>query len=106
MIKQLKKHFFVVNQFFRIDECSHNVQQQQASISLTIVTHTDIAVGLDTVSMHRDTYCNHCQSCLGKLQSFVLRFYEGSSVTEVNDRYSSSSFQAVGQPQLGVLSIG
>ncbi len=51
VLRQLEQHFFVVNQFFRLDDCSHNVEKQQASITLTIVTHTEITdVGLDTMS--------------------------------------------------------
>jgi hypothetical protein len=53
VLRQLEKHFVVVNQFFRLKDCSHNVDQQSASLSLTIVTHTGITdVGLDTVSSH------------------------------------------------------
>ncbi len=53
VLRQLEKHFFVVNQFFRLKDCSHDIDQQSASLSLTIVTHTGITdVGLDTVSSH------------------------------------------------------
>ena len=50
VLRQLEKHFFIVNQYFQLDNCSHNTEQQTASSSLTIVTYTQTAdVGLDTV---------------------------------------------------------
>ncbi len=70
ILRQLEKHFFVVNQFFRLKDCSHNVDQQSASISLTIVTHTGITdVGLDTVSSYLSaTLSRHRQSCCSALR--------------------------------------
>ena len=51
VLRQLEKHFYVVNQFFRVAECSHSIQLQQATATLVIVTHSEITdVGLDTVS--------------------------------------------------------
>ena len=49
VLRQLEKHFFEVNQFFRIHNCSHDESLQQANVSLAIVTHNDITVGLDVV---------------------------------------------------------
>ncbi len=49
VLRQLEKHFFEVNQFFRIHNCSHDARSQQANVSLAIVTHNDITVGLDVV---------------------------------------------------------
>ena len=49
VLRQLEKHFYEVNQFFRIYNCSHDESLMQANISLAIVTHTDITVGLDVV---------------------------------------------------------
>ena len=49
VLRQLEKHFFEVNQFFRLTNCSHNVRRQEANISLAIVTHTGITVGFDVV---------------------------------------------------------
>ncbi len=58
VLRQLEKHFFVVNQFFRLQDCSHNVDQQSASLSLTIVTRTGITdVGLDTVRSYLNATC-------------------------------------------------
>ena len=69
VLRQLEKHFFVVNQFFRLKDCSHNVDEQSASISLTIVTHTGITdVGLDTVSHKpRATLSRYRHSCCSAL---------------------------------------
>lgn len=50
VLRQLEKHFFEVNQFFRIYNCSHDEDLQMANISLAVVTHTEITVGLDVVS--------------------------------------------------------
>ena len=50
VLRQLEKHFFEVNQFFRVYNCSHKEGLQQANISLAVVTHTDIIVGFDVVS--------------------------------------------------------
>ena len=49
VLRQLEKHFFEVNQFFRIHNCSHEENLHQANVSLAIVTHNDITVGLDVV---------------------------------------------------------
>lgn len=49
VLRQLEKHFFEVNQFFRIYNCSHDEDLQAANISLAVVTHTEITVGLDVV---------------------------------------------------------
>lgn len=49
VLRQLEKHFFEVNQYFRIYNCSHDESLQQANISLAIITHNDITVGLHVV---------------------------------------------------------
>lgn len=49
VLRQLEKHFYEVNQFFRVYSCSHDEGLQQASISLAVVSHTEITVGLDVV---------------------------------------------------------
>lgn len=49
VLRQLEKRFYEVNQFFRVYSCSHDEKLQQASISLAVVTHNDITVGLDVV---------------------------------------------------------
>lgn len=56
VLRQLEKHFYEVNQFFRIYNCSHDESLMEANISLAIVTHTDITVGLDVV-------CNTAMLC-------------------------------------------
>lgn len=87
VLRQLEKHFFEVNQFFRIHKCSHDESLQQANVSLAIVTHNDITVGLDVVrgfamlcafcllaqpAVSKDTwawafwYCLHAFSCTSK----------------------------------------
>ncbi len=70
VLRQLEKHFFVVNQFFRLKDCSHNIDQQSASLSLTIVTHTGITdVGLDTVSSYvNSALSRYRQSCCSALR--------------------------------------
>ena len=49
VLRQLEKHFYEVNQFFRVYSCSHDESLQQASISLAVVSHNEITVGLDVV---------------------------------------------------------
>lgn len=49
VLRQLEKHFYEVNQFFRVYSCSHDEALQQASISLAVVSHNEITVGLDVV---------------------------------------------------------
>ncbi len=73
VLRQLEKHFFVVNQFFRLKDCSHNVNQQSASLSLTIVTHTGITdVGLDTVSSYVNSALSRSRpSCCSALRPYL-----------------------------------
>ena len=75
VLRQLEKHFFVVNQFFRLKDCSHNIDEQSASISLTVVTHTGITdVGLDTVSSNLSPTLSRCRRrCYSALR--LLRPY-------------------------------
>ena len=49
VLRQLEKRFYEVNQFFRVYSCSHDEGLQQASISLAVISHNDITVGLDVV---------------------------------------------------------
>ena len=73
VLRQLEKHFVVVNQFFRLKDCSHNIDQQSASLSLAIVTHTGITdVGLDTVSSHLSSaFSRHKPSCCSALWPYL-----------------------------------
>lgn len=73
VLRQLEKHFVVANQFFRLKDCSHNTDQQSASLSLTIVTHTGITdVGLDTVSSHLSSaFSRYRPSCCSALRPYL-----------------------------------
>ena len=73
VLRQLEKHFYVVNQFFRLAECSHNIELQQATVTLVIVTHSEITdVGLDTVSSHASCYQHKSyHACIDAMHVFM-----------------------------------
>lgn len=44
VLRRLQRHFFVVNQFFRLDSCSHDIEQETASMSFQLI-----------IAMHAET---------------------------------------------------
>ncbi|KAL0038677.1 hypothetical protein WJX79_002702 [Trebouxia sp. C0005] len=98
VLRQLEKHFFVVNQFFRLQDCSHNVDQQSASVSLTIVTHTGITdVGLDTVIV---SYSEHFTNSLQQAGLNVTRLTITGPLPCPNETVADQVVHQLGLPSM------
>ncbi|KAL3143486.1 hypothetical protein ABBQ38_002293 [Trebouxia sp. C0009 RCD-2024] len=94
VLRQLEKHFFEVNQFFRIYNCSHDEDLQMANISLAVVTHTEITVGLDVVVV---SYSQQLQDGLIKEGLNVTRLRVIGPDTLPNETVADQILEQLGQ---------
>ncbi|DBA75882.1 TPA: Serine/threonine-protein kinase Nek3 [Trebouxia sp. C0004] len=97
VLRQLEKHFFEVNQFFRIHNCSHDESLQQAHISLAIVTHSDITVGLDVVVV---SYSQQLQEGLIKEGLNVTRLTVSGPDPYPNETVADQIVEQLGEPSI------
>ncbi|DBA85466.1 TPA: hypothetical protein ACH3X2_000417 [Trebouxia sp. C0005] len=97
VLRQLEKHFFEVNQFFRIHNCSHDESLQQANVSLVIVTHNDITVGLDVVVA---SYSQQLQDGLIKEGLHVTRLTVTGPHPYPNETVADQIVEQLGQPSV------
>lgn len=97
VLRQLEKHFFEVNQFFRIHNCSHDESSHQANVSLAIVTHNDITVGLDVVVV---SYSQQLQDGLIKEGLNVTRLTVSGPDPYPNETVADQIVQQLGEPSI------